>query len=222
MFQGGPAMCLSKKAIQAACCGCGKNDILEQPPYEKPSKKWSLPQKGGILRSIARWCDPRVDYYVATVCWFDPILNILDDFGGTKMPGPRAKTKPHGRHCLGHVGFLAASPNSLQREGFSNSQLAEIHRWIFKLPLPRLRRSSKLAGHTANLHGTRLYVFGGTCSGKCLGYDNLRSKVRLGEVNSVQWTAGIFTPRKLRWQDGKSPFVYRIYIFKRLVFSLSC
>ena len=111
---------------------------------------------------------------------------------------------PHQILCKGRV-FLTPSLQKFIDE--SSNSLCQL--------------TSKLAGHTANLHGTRLYVFGGTCSGKCLGYDNLRPKEKgetwLGEVNSVQWTAGIFTPRKLTWQDGKSPFVYRRYIFKRLV-----
>ena len=52
-----PCVC-QKKLSKPQGGGCRKNDILEQPPYEKPSKKWSLPQRCGILRSIARWCDP--------------------------------------------------------------------------------------------------------------------------------------------------------------------
>ena len=154
---------------------------------------------------------PRVDYYVATVCWFDPILNILDDFW-YKNAGAPPKQNPTGLFlrtrwfscCLTkiHVTEGKVTPSLQKFIDESSNSLCQL--------------TSKLAGHTANLHGTRLYVFGGTCSGKCLGYDNLRPKEKgetwLGEVNSVQWTAGILTPRKLRWQDGKSPLVYRRYI----------
>ena len=93
---------------------------------ELTPKRWDL-----AIDSSLMW--PRVDYYVATVCWFDPILKMFGWFLVQKCRGP-AKTKPHGRHCLGHVGFLAASPNSLQREGFSNSQLAETHRMNLQTP----------------------------------------------------------------------------------------
>ena len=143
---------------------------------------------------------------------------------GTKMPGPRAKTKPHGRCSLGHVGFLAASPNSCYG-GKSNSQLAEIHRWIFKLPLPAYGEPRSWQGirRTCTAPGSMSLVAPVVESASATTiWGMVKGETWLGEVNSVQWTAGIFTPRKLRWQDGKSPLVYRRYIFKRLFFSLSC